>query len=101
MERMGKVVWTLFYLPFVPLLAIRYTAIIAVVCVQDVTNKFHIEASVSSPMGLYAGFGIILLVAAASPVVYACAAVGGLIYRICAYFLMIASLINFKNNYRG
>ena len=101
MRRLGKIIWVLFYIMFLPITCIRYTAILLGAVVKDLLTENDLgedggEFEFMMKLGYYVICGLLW------PFVYLYAVLpAAIIYRIYAYFKMIAQINRFKTNYVG
>ena len=98
---MGKVIWVLFYIAFLPITCIRYSAILMSAVVEDILTINDCKTEVGDMESLmYVGYYIIC--GLLWPFVYLYAVLPlAIVYRIYAYFKMVAQLCKFQSLYNG
>lgn len=101
MRRLGKIIWVIFYIMFLPITCIRYTAILLSAVVEDIlaTNDLDKE---TGDFGFMMKLGYYVICGLLWPFVYLYAVLPlAIIYRIYAYFRMMVQINRFKTNYVG
>lgn len=80
MRRFGKVVWIWFYIAFLPLIALRYSALSLVVTLWGFLTKIFGESDQLSILDRFSIGGYLILASITWPMVYVMTVIAGIIY---------------------
>ena len=101
---MGKIIWILFYIAFVPSLCIRYVSMATGAICNSFFAKNFIQASDDEDDAVkgdvfdaFAKAGYFSIGAALWPIAFLITVVLALLYRIYAYTIMVSSLCAYRS----
>ena len=100
MRRMGKIIWVLIYIAFIPLLCIRYASIVVNAVLRSFYRNYmgdDEDVHKGDLFDIFAKAGFHLVGAACWPLIYFLVVFGSVLYRLYAWVFMIGSLCAYRS----